>query len=85
MSFISTLETIGKDILKGIEIATPIVGTFVPAAGPILTELALIITQLENSGKTLTADQLTQLIQSVATVSAVKQSTTPVPVAAPTS
>lgn len=77
MSFISVLETIGKDIVKGVEIAAPIVGTFVPAVGPIFMELATIISQLENKGGAVTNEQLSQLVQAIATISAVKQSATP--------
>lgn len=80
MSFLSVLETIGKDVLKGVEAASPIIGTFVPAAGPILTEIAAVITALENktsgttTGTTITADDLSKIIQILATAHSVKQS-----------
>lgn len=83
MSFLSVLKTIGTDIEKGLAIATPIVGEFVPVAGPILAEIATVISALENAGKTLTAEQLSQVIQSITAVNAVKQSAAPAASAAP--
>lgn len=81
MSFLKTLETIGQDILKGVEIAGPVVGAFVPAAGPIFTEVATVITALEAGGQhaTITAAQLSQIIQAVALVQSVKQAPTVTP------
>jgi len=76
VSFISVLKTIGEDIEKGIQIAEPIIGTFLPAAGPLLTELAAIIAALENIGSTPANTNITPLTQAVATISAVKQFST---------
>lgn len=77
MSFLKTLETIGKDIATGAEIAAPIVGDFVPAAGPILAEVAAIIAKLESSSKasTITPANVSQIIQATALLSTVKQAT----------
>lgn len=71
MSFLSVLHTIEEDVLKGIAVAAPIVGTFAPAAGPILAEIASIIAALEGIGSTHT--NVSPLVQAVATVSTVKQ------------
>jgi hypothetical protein len=83
MSFLSSLENIGKDILKGFEIATPIIGTFVPALGPVLTEVAQIITVLEARGQQVSTDQISSIINTLAAAQAIKQSaTTPIPAGA---
>lgn len=83
MSFLSVLETIGKDILVGIELAAPIVIDFVPAAGPILQDIADIIAGLEagaaavpltSPGKTPpTEAQIHTMVQSIAFVNVLKQ------------
>lgn len=75
MSFLKTLETIGSDILKGVETVAPIVGAFVPAAGPILYEVAQVIATLESQGKTLSPAQVSQLVQTLTAAQTVKQST----------
>jgi len=75
MSFLSTLETIGKDIEKGFEVAAPILkaaGGIVPVVGPVLTEIGDIVTNLENGGHEVDAATLQAIFQAVATVSAAK-------------
>jgi len=72
MSFLSVLKTIEADVTKGLEVAAPIVGTFVPAAGPILSEIAEVLLVLEGAGAN-TQTNISGLVQAVATVSAVKQ------------
>jgi hypothetical protein len=80
MSFLSILETIGKDVLAGIAVAAPVIGEFVPKAGPILAEVATIISDLEGATTPTTA-QTSALVQATATASAVKQAiaATPAP------
>jgi hypothetical protein len=73
MSFLSILKTIETDVTKGLEIAAPIVGTFVPAAGPILVEIGNVLAALEGINSPATPAQLSQVVQAVATTSAVKQ------------
>lgn len=73
-SFLHVIATIGADILKGVEIAAPIVGAFVPAVGPILTEVAQIISALEAKGQEVNQAQLAAIINAVSTAQAVKQS-----------
>lgn len=73
-SFLKDIENIGKDIIKGVEIAAPIVGAFVPAVGPILAEVAQIVSALEAKGQTLTSEQLTSIVNTVASANAMKQS-----------
>ncbi len=75
MSFLSVIETIGKDIVKGAEVAAKIPGvSAIPIAGPIIVEVGQIVSSLETSGKTLTSDEVSQIVQIVAAASAVKQS-----------
>jgi len=71
-NFASILKTIGEDIEKGIALAAPIIGEFVPGIGAILSEISAIILALEGTS-TPTAANVSPLIQAVATVSAVKQ------------
>lgn len=73
-SFLKDIENIGKDIIKGVEIAAPIVGAFVPAVGPILAEVAQIVSALEAKGQTLTSEQLTSIVNTIASANAMKQS-----------
>ena len=82
MSFLSILKTIGEDIEKGIAVAEPIIGAFVPSVGAILVEVADVIASLEAvtpivpAAATAKADEvpnLSALVQAVATVSAVNQ------------
>lgn len=84
MSFLSILKTIGTDIEKGISIAAPIVGTFVPDLGPILSEISQVITALETSKSTTpstsitvptpTPEQVSTVIQQVTAAHVIKQS-----------
>jgi hypothetical protein len=75
LSFLSALKHIGEDIEAGITVAAPIIGIFVPAAGPILTDIAEIIVELEGIGANPANTNLSPVTQAVATVSAVKQHT----------
>jgi hypothetical protein len=74
--FLSILETIGKDALKGFQIAEPIVQTFVPAAAPLLATLENVINAYEKNGTPLTGNTLEQVIQALATSSAILQHAT---------
>ena len=85
MSLLKTLETIGADILKGVEVAAPIIVDFVPKAAPILEEILTVIADLEAKGITVTQPQMSGLVQAMATTSAIKQAaapktTTPTPI-----
>ena len=81
-SFLHVLETIGKDVGKGVAVTLPIVGKILgvadpPAAvmlGPILAEITTVINALESSqgSQTLTPEELSIIIQAVATTSALK-------------
>ena len=74
MSFLSVLETIGKDVEAGIALAEPIVGAFVPVAGPILMDIAANINELESAGVKVTSSAaLTSIVSALATVQTVKQ------------
>lgn len=74
MSLISVFKTIGEDVEKGISIAAPIIGTFVPAAGPILTDIVTVISALESEGKTPSSSQMSTIVQSLSTANVIKQS-----------
>lgn len=78
MSLLSVLKTIGEDIEKGLEVAAPIVTGFVPAVGPILTEIEAVIKKLEAAGQTLTAAQISAIAQAIAAGQAAEQATTAV-------
>ncbi len=71
-SFLSDIETIGKHIAAGVEKVAPLVAkltptvSLVPVVGPILSEVAVIITELEHSGATLTPAELETLVQTIA-------------------
>lgn len=84
MSFLSALKTIGNDIEKGIAIAEPIVGTFIPASGPILIEIASIITALEKIGKPVSTETISQIVQALTISSMVKQHAATLPTLPPT-
>lgn len=73
MSFLTVLKTIGEDIEKGLEVAAPIVTGFVPAIGPILTEIEAVIKKLEAAGQTLTTAQISAIAQAIAAEQAVAQ------------
>lgn len=83
MSFVSVLKTIGTDVEKGISIAEPIIAKFVPMAAPILTEISAVIAALESLGSSVTQEQLSQIIQAIATASAIKQAAAAVSAPAP--
>lgn len=74
MTFLSVLSTIESDIKKGLEVAAPFLtaAAAVPVIGPILTQVGIIITNLEQGGHTLDASTLSAIVQGVALVSAVK-------------
>lgn len=74
-SFLSVLKTIGDDIIKGIEIAVPIIGAVEPQLAPILAEVTQIVAALEKAGATINQAQLSAIIQAAATSSAVKTAT----------
>ena len=77
MSFLSILETIGKDVEIGIAAAAPIVGTFVPQVGPILAQAGSIIGDLESAGHPApTPAAASALVQAVAHVQTVEQHAT---------
>lgn len=85
MSFLKIIENIGKDIVKGVEAAgpilvatSPIVTAIDPPIGIILSEIGAVLTAIEKAhppaptGSTaITQEQLSQLIQALATVHAV--------------
>jgi hypothetical protein len=77
-AFFSDLENIGKNILKGIEAAAPIlsklapVSAIIPVIGPALSEVATVITQLEASGSTITASELETMIVTLVSASQIK-------------
>jgi hypothetical protein len=73
MSLLSILKTIEADVTKGFEVAAPIIGSFVPAAGPVLVEIGNVLAALEGVNSTATPEQLSPVVQAVATASAVKQ------------
>jgi hypothetical protein len=73
VSFISILKTIGNDIEAGIALAGPIIGGFVPAAGPILTDIAAVIADLEGSGAILSPAESSSVLQTLASASTIKQ------------
>jgi len=75
MSFLKHLENIGVDILKGIQIASPIIGSFNPAIGAILTEVGTVIADLEQKGQTINPSDMSALVTAISTVHTVKQST----------
>ena len=73
MSLLKTIETIGQDILKGIEIAEPIIGTFEPTVGTILTDIAEVIATLEAKATPVTPMQMAGIVQAMSMTAAVKQ------------
>jgi hypothetical protein len=83
MSFLSEIETIGKDIVAGIEKAKPLVGE-IPAVGPIITEIADVVTAIENKGSiTITSAQISEIVQAVSLVTALKTPSAAPPVVTP--
>lgn len=87
MSFFSILSTIEKDINAGIEFAAPIIGTFFPTLGPILTEIGDVVSTIEGVIDVATGGQvapntvgpkppaidLSALVQNIAYAQAVRQ------------
>jgi len=73
MSFWKILATIGADVEKGIAAAAPIIGAFVPATGPILTEIETIIAELELAGHSPAPQTISAIAQSVAHIETIKQ------------
>jgi hypothetical protein len=76
-AFLNDLENIGKHILSGIEKVAPIVSKFpivsgIPVVGPILLEVSTIITQLEESGTTITPAEIEQIITTIASAATLK-------------
>lgn len=77
--FVVDLENLGKHILKGVELAAPIVAKIspaIPTIGPILTELATLVTNLENSGATLSPSEIESIITTVVASAQIKAATT---------
>ena len=72
-SFLAHLQAIGDAIKTGIAVATPFVGAFDPALGPILSDVAELVTGLEAKGKPMDPAALTQLVSAVAIAQTVKQ------------
>jgi hypothetical protein len=82
-SFLTILEDIGKDIVKGVETAAKIPGVgAIPMVGPIVVELGTLLNAFEAKGTTLTNEQLSQMIQILAAAQAVKQTAGPAPATA---
>lgn len=71
-SFLKALENVGTWILKGVEIAAPVIGAVDPPLAPILMEVAQVVAILEAKGQTVDANSLQAIVQAVATHSAVK-------------
>jgi hypothetical protein len=72
-SFLKIIENVGKDILKGVEVVAPVLGAVDPPLAPIFLEIAQVIAVLEGSGVAISQEQLSSIIQAVATTSAAKQ------------
>jgi hypothetical protein len=73
MSFLSVLKTIGEDVEKGIAVALPIVGDFVPQAAPILNEVATVIGNLETAQTQLPQESVSTVVKALSTASTIKQ------------
>lgn len=79
MSWFSKLHTIVADIEKGFVIAAPILGAFVPAVGPVLAEVGVLVGALEQASKqnpnlpVPTPAKVSQLVTAVAVRSATHQ------------
>lgn len=80
-SFLSGLETIGKDILSGIEKVAPIIAKLspevseIPVVGPALAEVAVVITSLEQKGMQISPDDLSQIVQTLVSAAQLKSGT----------
>ena len=67
MSFLSTFSTIFKDIEAGIALAAPIVGTFAPNYGKILTEVGAVLDKIPVAS--MSPEHVSQVVQAAALVS----------------
>lgn len=76
--FLADIEYLGKRILVGIEKAAPVIAHFsdavsaVPKIGPALAEVAIVITNLEQSGGNLTAGDVEAIISTIVAASNMK-------------
>lgn len=82
VSFLSVVENIGKDILKGIEVSAPILtaaGQTLEAVGlpvgAVFVEAGTIIASLEAKNIPVAAETIREIVQSVATLHAAKHFT----------
>jgi hypothetical protein len=73
MSLLKTIETIGQDILKGVDIAGPIIETFEPQLAPIINEIEGVIAALEGKNASVTKEQMSQMVQALSMANAIKQ------------
>lgn len=87
MGWQQILSTIEKDINLGFGLVAPIVGTFNPGLGPVLTEIGTIIGVIEGAiakgsagtitpnveKPTLTAEQMSAIVQGATVTSVLKQ------------
>jgi hypothetical protein len=80
MSLLSILKTAGKDlshvggwIEDGLKIAAPIIGTFDPPIGAILTEVETIITNVQKQSATpVTSEMIQAITTAVSTLAGIK-------------
>jgi hypothetical protein len=71
-AFLSTLETIGADIKKGLEEAAKVVGEVIADGSVVLEDIAEVLQSLEAAG--VQPSQISQaLVQATATQSALRQ------------
>lgn len=86
-AFITDLENIGKHILSGIKLVSPIVQKIpivadIPVVGPILSEVATVVTNIETKGaSSLTPAEIEQIITTLVAAASLKSaaaSSTPV-------
>lgn len=74
-SFASVLENIGKGILKGIEVAAPIVQKIapeVPVIGPALQEVTSLVMALEKSNAAMTPEEVEGIVAALVTAAHIK-------------
>ena len=71
MSFLSVLKKIEEDVTIGINAAAPIIGSFSPGIGLILTAIGKGLNILEEKGTN--PDQVSPAIQAIATHCAIMQ------------
>ncbi len=82
MSLKSVLETIGKDIEKGLQVAAPVIGAFDPPLGIILSEIGQLVAAVESVQQAttpptapptpLTPEQVSAIVSAVTTITAIK-------------